>query len=79
MNFELLSKLAIEENEKLKTEISLLRTRNNILHKEVERLEALLKANEDEKNSFKSEVQSLKSALEFKDEKDKDEKFSYYS
>ena len=59
MNFELLSKLAIEENEKLKTEISLLRTRNNILHKEVERLEALLKANEDEK--------------------DKDEKFSYYS
>ena len=78
MNFELLSKLAIEENEKLKTEISLLRTRNNILHKEVERLEALLKANEDEKNSFKSEVQSLKSALEFKDEKDKDEKFSYY-
>lgn len=79
MNFELLSKLAIEENEKLKTEISLLRTRNNILHKEVERLEALLKANEDEKNSFKSEVQSLKSALEFKDGKDKDEKFSYYS
>ena len=74
MNFELLSKLAIEENERLKTEISLLRTRNNILHKEVERLEALLKANEDEKNSFKSEVQSLKSALEFKDEKDKEKK-----
>ena len=79
MNFELLSKLAIEENDKLKNEVTLLRTRNAILHNEVEKLEYQIKEVQEEKDSLKKEIDSLKSALNFKDEKDKSDKFSYYS
>ena len=43
MNYELLSKLAMEEAEKSKNETLLLRKRNEILNKEVERLESLVK------------------------------------
>ena len=38
MNYELLSKLALEETDKYKNEISLLRKRNEILRNEVDNL-----------------------------------------
>lgn len=77
MNYELLSKLAMEETEKLKTEVSFLRKRNEILHTEVDRLQALIKKLEEEKTNLKEEVSSLKGVLEFK--KDENHHFSHYS
>ena len=84
MNYELLSKLAMEEAEKSKNETLLLKTRNEILHHEVEKMEALIEKIIEEKNSLKNEIEnlkheidSLKSALEFK--KDENQHFSHYS
>ena len=68
MNYELISKLTMEENEKLKIELSLLR--NEILHAEVDRLQALVKKSEEEKSELKENVSSLKSALTFKKDQD---------
>ena len=42
MNYELLSKLALEEAEKSKNETLLLKKRNEILHHEVEKMETLI-------------------------------------
>ena len=70
MNYELISKLTMEENEKLKIELSLLRKRNEILHAEVDRLQALVKKSEEEKSELKENVSSLKRALPFKKDQD---------
>ena len=84
MNYELLSKLALEEAEKSKNETSILKKRNEILHNEVERLESLVKKIEQERVSLKDEVDtlkdeviSLKSVLEFKD--DENQHYPHYS
>ena len=84
MNYELLYKLAIEENDKLKSEATILRKRNERLHLEIEKVEALIKAIEEEKttlksqmDSFKDEINLLKSALEFKEEEK--QSYSHYS
>ena len=84
MNYELLYKLAIEENDKLKSEATILRKRNEILNHEVERLEALITKIEKEKvilkneiGSLKDEIKLLKSALEFKEEEK--QHYSHYS
>lgn len=84
MNYELLSKLAMEEAEKSKNETLLLKTRNEILHHEVERLESLVKKMEQERVSLKNEVDtlkdevtSLKSVLAFKD--DGNQHYPHYS
>jgi predicted nuclease with TOPRIM domain len=67
MNYELLSKLAMEETKELKDETSLLRKRNEILRNEVERLNSMIKKLQEEKASLENEVTSLKGALQFKD------------
>ena len=84
MNYELLSKLALEEAEKSKNEALLLKKRNEILHHEVEKMETLIEKIIEEKNSLKNkiknlknEIESLKSALDFK--KDENQHFSHYS
>ena len=84
MNYELLSKLAMEEAEKSKNETLLLKKRNEILHHEVEKMETLIEKIIEEKNSLKNEIEnlkneieSLKSALDFK--KDENQHFSHYS
>jgi len=77
MNYELISKLTMEENNNLKDEVSVMRRRNKILRTEITRLEALLKNIEKEKIDLKEESNSLKDALEFK--KDEYQKFTHYS
>ena len=83
MNYQLLSKLAMEENDRLKNDVSILRRRNEILRTEVERLEALLKNMEKEKTSFKEEANlteepsSLKKEEEIK--KEEIHRFTHYS
>lgn len=84
MNYELLSKLALEEAEKSKNEALLLKKRNEILHHEIEKMETLIEKIIEEKNSLKNEIEnlkneieSLKSALDFK--KDENQHFSHYS
>lgn len=84
MNYELLSKLAMEEAEKSKSETLLLKKRNEILNKEVERLESLVKKIEEEKISLKNEttelekeLDALKIVLEFRE--DEKQHFSHYS
>lgn len=77
MNYELISKLTMEENSALKDEVSVLRKRNEILRNEVARLEALLRNIEKEKVDLKEESNSLKDALEF--QKDEHQRFIHYS
>ena len=84
MNYELLYKLTIEENDKLKSEATILRKRNERLHLEIEKFGALIKSIEEEKmilknqmDSFKDEINLLKSALEFKEEEKQN--YSHYS
>ena len=84
MNYELLYKLAIEENDKLKSEASVLRKRNERLYLEIEKFETLIKSIEEEKitlknqmDLFKDEIKLLKSALEFKEEEK--QSYSHYS
>ena len=60
MNYELLSKLALEEAEKSKNETLLLKKRNEILHHEVEKMETLIEKIIEEKNSLKNEIENLK-------------------
>ena len=60
MNYELLYKLAIEENDKLKSEATILRKRNERLHLEIEKVEALIKAIEEEKTTLKNQMDSFK-------------------
>ena len=84
MNYELLYKLAIEENDKLKSEVITLRKRNERLNLEVNKVESLIKNIQDEKevfqnqiHSLKDEINLLKSALEFKEEEK--QHYSHYS
>ncbi|MBP7769901.1 MAG: hypothetical protein KA055_02115 [Aliarcobacter sp.] len=77
MNYELISKLTMEENDKLREEVLILRKRNEILRNEVTRLETLLKNMEKEKIYLKEETNSLKDALEFN--KDEQQRFTHYS
>ena len=84
MNYELLYKLAIEENDKLKSEASVLRKRNERLYLVIEKFETLIKSIEEEKitlknqmDLFKDEIKLLKSALEFKEEEKQN--YSHYS
>ena len=49
MNYELLYKLAIEENDKLKSEVITLRKRNERLNLEIDKVESLIKNIQDEK------------------------------
>lgn len=82
MNYELLSKIAMEESEKSRNEALILRKRNEILHNEIENLKSKINKLEDEKKDLQKdlqkEIETLKSALEFKEE-EKKEPFSYYS
>ena len=84
MNYELLYKLAIEENDKLKSGVAVLKKRNERLQLEVEKTETLITKVEEEKitlkneiNSLKDEIKLLKSALEFKEEEK--QHYSHYS
>ena len=43
MNYEILSKLAMEETDKLKSEKSILAKRNDILHMEIENLKKMIR------------------------------------
>lgn len=80
MNFELLARLAMEENEKYKNEAFILKRRNDILHKEVDNLKAIIRKLEDEKKTFESEIESIKSYYEKKDVEEEVEKpFTYYT
>jgi regulator of replication initiation timing len=79
MNYEILSKLAMEETDKLKNEKSILVKRNDILHMEIETLKKMIRELQAEKEELTKEVESLKSVLEFKEEEKKQESFSYYS
>lgn len=80
MNFELLARLAMEENEKYKNETFILKRRNDILHKEVDNLKAIIRKLEDEKKTFESEIESIKSYYEKKDlEEELEKPFTYYT
>ena len=80
MNFELLARLAMEENEKYKNEAFILKRRNDILHKEVDNLKAIIRKLEDEKKTFESEIESIKSYYEKKDlEEELEKPFTYYT
>jgi hypothetical protein len=70
MNYELLNKLAMEENGKLKSEKLFLAKRNDILHIEIETLKKMIRELQEEKSFLESEVESLKSVLTFKKEQD---------
>lgn len=84
MNYELLSKLSMEEAEKYKNEALILRSRNEIIYQEIGKLKAIIEKLEKENsnlkeeiNTFKDEINSLKSVLEFK--KDDNSHYSHYS
>ena len=66
MNYELLYKLTIEEIEKLRGDVFLLKKRNEILRNENERLETIIKNTEEEKNNLKKDIEDIKEALNFK-------------
>lgn len=70
MNYQLLHKLAMEENDKLKGEKSFLAKRNDILHMEIETLKKMIRELQEEKTFLENEVESFKSALTFKKEQD---------
>lgn len=78
MNYELLSKLAMEDAEKSKNEAFILKKRNEILHNEIETLKAVIKRIEDEKSKIEKELEELKNSI--KDENKTEEKvFTYYT
>ena len=77
MNYELLSRLAIEYAEKSKNESFILRKRNQILHNEIDTLKAVIRRLEDEKENLLKEIEELKNS---KDKEIKEEKvFTYYT
>ena len=77
MNYELLSRLAIEDAEKSKNESVILRKRNEILHNEIDTLKAVIRRLEDEKENLLKEIEELKNS---KDKEIKEEKvFTYYT
>lgn len=77
MNYELLSRLAIEDAEKSKNESVILRKRNEILHNEIDTLKAVIRRLEDEKENLLKEIEELKNS---KDKEIEEEKvFTYYT
>lgn len=78
MNYELLSKLSMEEAEKYKNEALILKKRNEILQNEIENLKIELRKKDEDKKTLEAEIETLKKALEFKEEKQK-EHFAYYT
>ena len=74
MNYELLYKLTVEEIERLRGDVFLLKKRNEILRNENDRLEAVIKNAQEENNNLKKDIEDLKEALNFK----KDEKSSNF-
>ncbi len=80
MNYELLSRLAMEDAEKSKNEAFILKKRNDILHNEIATLKAVIKRLEDEKGSLLKELEDLKNK-EQKDEESeqKEQVFTYYT
>lgn len=60
MNYELLSKIAMEESEKSRNEALILRKRNEILHTEIENLKSKINKLEDEKKRFTKRDRSFK-------------------
>lgn len=83
MNYELLAKLHIKENAQLKHEIDILRTRNDIIHNEVENLKALIRKLEDEKKKLEIELEKTIEYYENKLNEDEEENenkpFTYYT
>lgn len=78
MNYELLSRLAMEDAEKSKNEAFILKKRNEILHNEIETLKAVIKRIEDEKSKIEKELEELRNSI--KDENKTEEKvFTYYT
>jgi inorganic pyrophosphatase len=77
MNYELLSRLAIEDAEKSKNEALILRKRNEILYNEIDTLKAVIKRLEEEKEAILKELEELKNSKE--EEKNKEKVFTYYT
>lgn len=77
MNYELLSRLAIEDAEKSKNEALILRRRNEILYNEIDTLKAVIKRLEEEKEAILKELEELKNSKE--EEKNKEKVFTYYT
>ncbi len=84
MNYELLSKLSMEEAEKYKNDALILRRRNEIIYQEIGKLKTIIEKLEKENSSLKeeittlnSEIDSLKNVLEFK--KDENQHYIHYS
>lgn len=81
MNYELLSRLAMEDAEKSKNESFILRKRNDILHNEIATLKAVIRRLEDENEKLLKELEELKD-LNKKDEEEslkEDQAFTYYT
>lgn len=77
MNYELLTRLAIEDAEKSKNEALILRRRNEILYNEIDTLKAVIKRLEEEKEAILKELEELKNSKE--EEKNKEKVFTYYT
>ena len=81
MNYELLSRLAMEDAEKSKNESFILRKRNDILHNEIATLKAVIRRLEDENDKLLKELEELKDSNK-KDEEEslkEDQAFTYYT
>lgn len=81
MNYELLSRLAMEDAEKSKNESFILRKRNDILHNEIATLKAVIRRLEDENEKLLKELEELKD-LNKKDEEEsskEEQAFTYYT
>jgi predicted NUDIX family phosphoesterase len=81
MNYELLSRLAMEDAEKSKNESFILRKRNDILHNEIATLKAVIRRLEDENEKLLKELEELKDSNK-KDEEEslkEDQAFTYYT
>ncbi|WP_198305413.1 hypothetical protein [Arcobacter vandammei] len=79
MNYELLSRLAMEDAEKSKTEAFILKKRNDILHNEIATLKAVIRKLEDEKNNLEKELEELKNSTKDEENNTQDKVFTYYT
>ncbi|QKJ27723.1 hypothetical protein [Aliarcobacter cibarius] len=79
MNYELLSRLAMEDAEKSKNESFILKKRNEILHNEIETLKAVIRKLEEEKEKLSKELEELKESVNKEEEVVKEQVFTYYT
>ncbi|QEZ89713.1 hypothetical protein ACIB15232_1621 [Aliarcobacter cibarius] len=79
MNYELLSRLAMEDAEKSKIESFILKKRNEILHNEIETLKAVIRKLEEEKEKLSKELEELKESVNKEEEVVKEQVFTYYT